>query len=670
MSDNIQDRSMLRIGTILHDTYRIDRYLSSGGFGNTYVATNIAFDERVAIKEFFIKGVNQRDENQTTVSVSNRENVNQFEEQREKFKKEARRLRRLHNDHLVRVHDLFEENGTSYYVMDYVDGESLSGRLKRTGEPMSEAEVWKILPQILDALKTVHGQGIWHLDLKPGNIMIDRQGTVKVIDFGASKQLNAQNGGATTSTAVNYTRGYAPREQEAQHYDKFGPWTDLYALGATVYNLVTGNKPPTSMDVEDDGAAAFSFSSAVSARMRDLIEWLMQPNRTKRPQSVDEVIRSMEQSGHKLAESLETPDDETVYKPKAEKKNETESDAETQYADKVQANRNAAQARSSAAEGNPPDSKKGGKKWWFIGIAAAVLCAVIVLVALGLGKSGLSQEPASEQSEFNQKPLSNRTFTVNGVEFSMVEVEGGTFEMGSNDGDDDEKPVHSVTLSSYYIGQTEVTQALWKAVMGSNPSYFKGDNLPVEQVSWDDCQSFITKLNQLTGERFRLPTEAEWEFAARAGTKTSLYYNGQDIVINGEYNSPNLDPLAWYGGNCGRNFTTSEGCDVSNGYDISDWPDKQYSDSKGGTHSVGRKQPNAFGLYDMLGNVWEWCQDWYGDYSSSSQTNPTGPTSGSYRVLRGGSWRSYVGFCLSADRDFITPGDRCIDIGLRLVLSE
>ncbi|MBR3633507.1 MAG: formylglycine-generating enzyme family protein, partial [Bacteroidaceae bacterium] len=312
----------------------------------------------------------------------------------------------------------------------------------------------------------------------------------------------------------------------------------------------------------------------------------------------------------------------------------------------------------------------GGKKWWFIGIAAAVLCAVIVLVALGLGKSGLSQEPASEQSEFNQKPLSNRTFTVNGVEFSMVEVEGGTFEMGSNDGDDDEKPVHSVTLSSYYIGQTEVTQALWKAVMGSNPSYFKGDNLPVEQVSWDDCQSFITKLNQLTGERFRLPTEAEWEFAARAGTKTSLYYNGQDIVINGEYNSPNLDPLAWYGGNCGRNFTTSEGCDVSNGYDISDWPDKQYSDSKGGTHSVGRKQPNAFGLYDMLGNVWEWCQDWYGDYSSSSQTNPTGPTSGSYRVLRGGSWRSYVGFCLSADRDFITPGDRCIDIGLRLVLSE
>ena len=478
---------MLRIGTILHDTYRIDRYLSSGGFGNTYVATNIAFDERVAIKEFFIKGVNQRDGNQATVSVSNRENVNQFEEQREKFKKEARRLRRLHNVHLVRVHDLFDENGTSYYVMDYVDGESLSERLKRTGEPMSEAEVWKILPQILDALKTVHGQNIWHLDLKPGNIMIDRQGTAKVIDFGASKQLNAQNGGATTSTAVNYTRGYAPREQEAQHYEKFGPWTDLYALGATVYNLITGNKPPTSMDVEDDGSAAFSFPSAVSARMRDLIEWLMQPNRTKRPQSVDEVIRSMEQSGHQLSESVGmTPDEETVYKPKAEKKNEIESDDETQYAAIGQVNQNAAQAISSVAEGNPSDSKKVGKKWWFIGIGAAVLCAVMVLVVLSLGKSGQSQESASEQPEVNQEPLSNRTFTVNGVNFTMIGVQGGTFQMGSNDGDDDEMPVHSVTLSSYYIGQTEVTQALWKAVMGSNPSYFKGDNLPVECVSRDD----------------------------------------------------------------------------------------------------------------------------------------------------------------------------------------
>ena len=199
MQEPINNQSMLQVGTVLRGIYRIDSYLSSGGFGNTYVATNIEFEERVAIKEFFMKGVTQRDNNQTTVSVSNTENHNSFLEQREKFKKEARRLRQLNNPHIVRVHDLFEENGTAYYVMDHVDGENLSDRLKRTGKPMTEAEVNEILPQVLDALKTVHDAGIWHLDLKPANIMVDKSGNVKLIDFGASKQLNAQKGGATST---------------------------------------------------------------------------------------------------------------------------------------------------------------------------------------------------------------------------------------------------------------------------------------------------------------------------------------------------------------------------------------------------------------------------------------------------------------------------------------
>ena len=199
MQEQINNSSMLKVGTILRGTYRIDSYLSSGGFGNTYVATNIEFEERVAIKEFFMKGVTQRDENQTTVSVSNAENHNSFLEQKEKFKKEARRLRKLNNEYIVSVHDLFEENGTAYYVMDYVDGENLAERLKRTGKSMTEQEVREILPQILDALKSVHDAGIWHLDMKPANIMLTKDGRVKLIDFGASKQLNAQKGGATTS---------------------------------------------------------------------------------------------------------------------------------------------------------------------------------------------------------------------------------------------------------------------------------------------------------------------------------------------------------------------------------------------------------------------------------------------------------------------------------------
>ena len=227
-------------------------------------------------------------------------------------------------------------------------------------------------------------------------------------------------------------------------------------------------------------------------------------------------------------------------------------------------------------------------------------------------------------------------FTVNGVSFEMVRVEGGTFRMGAtseqgSDVWDNEKPVHSVTLSGYYIGKTEVTQALWKAVMGSNPSRFKGDYLPVENVSWYDCQEFIRKLNSMTGQNFRLPTEAEWEFACRGGNNSRGYkYSG----------SNNLGSVAWYDGNSGNK-----------------------------THPVGTKAPNELGIYDMSGNVWEWCADWYGDYSSGAQTNPTGPYGGSNRVYRGGSWNYDVGRCRSSNRDFYYPWIRDIILGLRLALS-
>ena len=297
MQEQINNSSMLKVGTILRGTYRIDSYLSSGGFGNTYVATNIEFDERVAIKEFFMKGVTQRADNQTTVSVSNSENHNSFLEQKEKFKKEARRLRKLNNEYIVSVHDLFEENGTAYYVMDYVDGENLAERLKRTGKPMTEAEVNQILPQILDALKSIHDAGIWHLDLKPANIMVDKSGNVKLIDFGASKQLNAQKGGATTSTAISYTNGYAPREQMEQNYDKFGPWTDIYALGATLYSLLTNKRPPLPTDIDDDSSEgkhnSLPFPESISREMKSLILWMMHTNRNQRPQDVDSVLSKL-----------------------------------------------------------------------------------------------------------------------------------------------------------------------------------------------------------------------------------------------------------------------------------------------------------------------------------------------------------------------------------------
>ena len=227
----------------------------------------------------------------------------------------------------------------------------------------------------------------------------------------------------------------------------------------------------------------------------------------------------------------------------------------------------------------------------------------------------------------------NHTFTVNGVQFTMVEVGGGTFTMGAtseqgSDAWDEEKPAHEVTLSDYYIGQTEVTQALWEAVMGSNPSDSKGDNLPVERVSWDDCQVFIQKLNQLTGKQFRLPTEAEWEYAARGGRKSRGYkYAGGN----------NIDSVAWCDGNSGNE-----------------------------THPVATKQANELGIYDMSGNVLEWCSDWCGDYTSSSQSDPQGSSSGSFRVIRGGCYYNFARNCRVSYRISNTL-DYCSGyLGLRL----
>ena len=220
---------------------------------------------------------------------------------------------------------------------------------------------------------------------------------------------------------------------------------------------------------------------------------------------------------------------------------------------------------------------------------------------------------------------------------NMVYVEGGTFTMGAtaeqgSDADGFEKPTHQVTLSTFYIGKYEVTQAEWKAVMGTNPSHFKGDNLPVEFVSWDDCQEFIRKLNELTGKQFRLPTEAEWEYAARGGKRSygAKYAGGGDI-----------GNVAWY---------------------------KENSNST--THPVGLKRANELGLYDMTGNVWEWCQDRYGKYSSTSQTNPQGPGSGRDRVLRGGCWGNVARYCRLSGRIYDFPGIRTNGIGLRLVLPS
>ena len=318
---------MLQVGTILHGTYKIESYLSSGGFGNTYLAKNIEFDETYAIKEFFVKGVCQRDGNSTTIRVSNAENANSFEQQREKFKKEARRLRSLSNPHIVKVYDLFEENGTAYYVMDYVDGENLSARLKRTNAPLAESAVRNYLNQILDGLEAIHNEGMFHLDIKPANIMVDSHDVVKLIDFGASKQQSTV-GGATISIGISYTNGYAPKEQMAQSYDKFGAWTDFYALGATVYKLLTNQDPPSISDLSEDGTEDKHLALPmpnISEEMKKLVVWMMQENRLKRPKNVGEIRCISQQSSIATSNNEETK----TFSPYQSYANPVNNDEET-----------------------------------------------------------------------------------------------------------------------------------------------------------------------------------------------------------------------------------------------------------------------------------------------------------------------------------------------------
>lgn len=325
--DELNNQNMLQVGTILHGTYKIESYLASGGFGNTYLAKNIEFDETYAIKEFFVKGVCQRDGNSTTISVSNAENTNSFEQQREKFKKEARRLRSLSNPHIVKVYDLFEENGTAYYVMDYVDGENLSARLKRTNAPLAESEVHNYLNQILDGLEAIHNEGMFHLDIKPANIMVDSHDVVKLIDFGASKQQSTV-GGATMSTGISYTNGYAPSEQMAQSYDKFGPWTDFYALGATMYKLLTNQDPPSVSDLSEDETEDKHLALPmpnVSKEMMRLVVWMMQVNRLKRPKNVGEIRCISQQSSIATSNNEETK----AFSPYQSYANPVNNDEET-----------------------------------------------------------------------------------------------------------------------------------------------------------------------------------------------------------------------------------------------------------------------------------------------------------------------------------------------------
>ena len=614
----------LPVGAVLdsgQQRYRIVKVLGQGGFGITYQAIakikvgNVQVDVPFAVKEHFISSFCGRQG--ASVTIPNPSNVQEVNDSLKSFLTEAERLNRLSLEHdgLVKVNESFRANDTAYYVMEYIGGENLRQYVKRQpAGRLSETEALPIIHKVADAVGYLHRSQVTHLDIKPDNILLREDGTPGLIDFGLAKHYDKKGKATSTLKVAGCSDGYSPMEQYAG-IDHFSPQADVYALAANLLYMLTGKDPRKASEITSEQIEQ-SLPSEVSATTRTAIVHAMQKLEEQRTRSVS--LFDSELSG---GNGIEKKDDsvktvKTVKRPK---------ERGFQWSKKT-----VIYAAASV-------------------IALLLVIGGIVVVANSNDKESVYAEASTlddelePDSEFENIADANvETFTVNGISFNMVCVEGGTFQMGSNDGDKDEQPVHQVTLSTYSIGETEVTQALWEAVMGAavsqqrdkvDPSWpmcGEGADYPMYYVSWEECQMFIQELNQLTGKRFHLPTEAEWEYAARGGSKSRGYkYSGSDTI----------DEVAWYEGNSGNQ-----------------------------THPVKTKRANELGIYDMTGNVSEWCQDWRGYYSSDAQTNPTGPSSGSERVDRGFSCYYDAQDCRVSNRISVEPDFRNNNLGLRLAL--
>ncbi|MBR7029280.1 MAG: serine/threonine protein kinase [Bacteroidaceae bacterium] len=328
----INPTNMLPAGTLLEGRYRIERYLSSGGCGNTYLAKDTKFSGkkgRVVVKEFFLNGITHRDQHTSRVIVSNQDNAALFEKLRRKFREEADRINELKHPNIVRVSDVFDANHTSYYVMDFISGGSLD---QRAGQ-LTEQQAVKYTRQVLQALDVVHEEGLYHLDLKPANVMLDKYDNAILIDFGASKMISGPDGNTLSSTIL-YTKGYAPAEQMYRDLELIGPWTDLYAVGATLYNLLTGQQPPSPSVLQMKKEAALPMEGA-NEGVRAFVLHCMRPDISDRPHSVAEALYELNHTN---------PSDRCIGPEFFEVNSEADSSPDTPPADSNQQKSDAPQA--------------------------------------------------------------------------------------------------------------------------------------------------------------------------------------------------------------------------------------------------------------------------------------------------------------------------------------
>lgn len=672
MTKNSIDSQSLPSGTHLHE-FVIERVLGSGGFGITYLARDTSLNRCVVIKENLPSQFAWRETSTGTVRPRHEtgSDVDDYDWSLSNFLREADMLASLDHPGIVRVLRKFEGNGTAYFVMPFVDGvtfDQLIEEHKVKGLPFDEAGLQGLLERVLDALDHLHQRGIYHRDIKPGNILITNEGLPVLIDFGSARQRLSER-----SMTVVESPGYTPFEQ-LQSRGNVGPWSDLYALGGTLEKAITGEAPPKAMDrMRNDPRTPLvdrpELVNRYSEAFLSQIDAALEVDEAKRVQKATEWLDALHGATTVKvptvnAEKAKNLTDYTAHltpisqdkrkriqvaavvllslffvvlfvKSLSDKKG-TQDNAYTQTQTPApEASNEVVNVQVREAEARAKEAEQRAAKSEKLKVELERKIQAEEHAKLEDEKRKLEEQHArqaeglyaGEQRDFEIAP---------GVMMTFCWCPPGEFMMGSpvtEDGrDKDEVQVRVVLNYGFWMGKTEVTQSQWREVMGNNPSRFKVANMPIDSVSWNDAQAFIGRLNSRTkhsdGYKMGLPTEAQWEYAARAG---------QEVIYSG---GDSIDSVAWHIKNSGLS-----------------------------TNPVGYKKANAWGLHDMSGNVWEWCQDRY-DEKLHGGVDPTGHTFRGERVFRGGCWDSVASRCRVAYRASNGPTYSNGFIGFRIVRSE
>ncbi len=618
---------------LLRGRFRVMEPLGQGGFGRTYLAEDEdKLKERCVVK-------------QLAPNVSGTWALNKAVQL---FQQEAQQLQALGgHPQIPALYAYFEESGYLYLVQQLIDGENLWKLLQKQGV-WRESEIRQFLLDILPVLQFIHSRHIIHRDIKPENIMRNRtNGLPVLIDFGVSKELS-QTVMAKTGTNIG-SQGYAPIEQMQD--GKAYPASDLFSLGATCFQLLTQVHPYRLWIKQGYSWTANwrkHLKSPISNELGRILDKLLQEDMQRRYQSAEEVLRDLQPPPPPPAASPQTRRNFLQFAGFAglgligvilyrfgfaNKSSEGEKSVSV---------RDLPESEIPTPTRNSPVPTKQPVK-----PANSLSKFSFEVVTVNAGGAIINRR--NREAEFFRE-------YINGVSLEMVSIPGGTFIMGSPDGEkgrySDEGPQHQVAVASFFMGKYEVTQAQWQTVaalpqinisLNANPSRFKGGNRPVENVSWDEAREFCARLSIKTGKTYRLPSEAEWEYACRAGTTTPFYF-GETITA-----------------------------DLANYNASSTYASEREGIYRKETTDVGSFPPNAFGLYDMHGNVWEWCADSYHEnYNGATSDGSVWESGGDnkYRVGRGGSWDHSPADCRSALRSWLALVSRYDHLGFRVAVSS